>query len=107
MAMAEEKNFENKIKRFIKSIGGYEVKFFANAYTRKGVPDILACVNGKFWGIEAKSSAGKPSELQVYNIRLIRAAGGNAMVVYPSAWEQLKLSLTGELDPQKLPEILK
>lgn len=40
----KEKAFENKIKNYLKSKGVYFVKFFANSYTRVGVPDLLACV---------------------------------------------------------------
>lgn len=88
--MAEEKIFENKIKDFLKKHNCYYVKFFANSFTKTGVPDILACVNGHFVGIEVKAQNGKPSELQYYNIRKIRESGGCAYIVYPSGWEEFK-----------------
>lgn len=88
--MAAEKTYENKIKKFLESEGAYFVKFFANGYTKVGVPDILACVNGYFVGIEVKAQNGKPSELQLYNIDKIRKAGGFAFVLYPSAFEKFK-----------------
>lgn len=89
--MAQEKNFENKIKAYLESKGCWYVKFFANSYTKSGVPDILACVNGYFVGIEVKAQNGKPSELQVYNQRKIREAGGISIIVYPDQWEDFKL----------------
>lgn len=88
--IAQEKSFENKVKRYLESHGAWFVKFFANAYTPKGVPDILACVNGYFVGIEVKAPNGKPSEIQIFNIRKINAAGGFAFVLYPSAFERFK-----------------
>jgi len=88
--MAAEKNFENKIKAFLKDNDAYFVKFFANRMTKTGVPDILACVNGYFVGIEVKAPLGKPSELQLYNARKIREAGGFAWIVYPSGFDQFK-----------------
>lgn len=89
--MASEKNFENKIKRYLKDHGAYFIKYWAGAqFTKSGVPDILACVNGYFVGIEVKAQNGKPSELQLYNIQQIRKAGGLAYVVYPSGWERFK-----------------
>lgn len=94
--MAEEKTFENKIKKWIESIGGWQVKFFANAYTKKGVPDILACVNGRFVGIEVKATKGKPSELQLHQCMRIRASGGLAYIVYPSGFEKLKKAIKNE-----------
>ena len=69
-------------------MGGWQVKFFANKYTRVGIPDILACINGHFVGIEVKSDKGSPSELQLHNVRAIRRAGGFAFVLYPSGWER-------------------
>lgn len=87
--MGEEKIYENKIKKMLKDNGAYFVKFFANSYTRAGVPDILACVNSYFVAIEVKAEDGKPSELQLYNIEQIRKAGGFAFVVYPSGFEHL------------------
>lgn len=89
--MAAEKVFENKIKKYLKDHGAYFLKYWAGAqFTKSGVPDILACVNGYFVGIEVKAQNGKPSELQLYNIRQIRKAGGFAYVVYPSGWERFK-----------------
>lgn len=96
--MASEKQFENKIKKYLKDHGAYFLKYWAGAqFTKSGVPDILACVNGYFVGIEVKAQNGKPSELQLYNIRQIRKAGGFAYVVYPSGWERLKDVLDGLL----------
>lgn len=93
--MAQEKVFENKIKDWLKKQNCYHVKFFANSFTKTGVPDILACVNGHFVGIEVKAQNGKPSELQYYNIRKIRESGGLAYIVYPSGWEEFKQILKG------------
>ena len=96
--MASEKQFENKIKKYLKDHGAYFLKYWAGAqFTKSGVPDILACVNGYFVGIEVKAQNGKPSELQLYNIQRIRKAGGFAYVVYPSGWERLKDILDGLL----------
>ncbi len=91
--MAGEKNFENKIKTWLKDNGCYHVKFFANRMTKTGVPDILASVDGYFVGIEVKAQNGKPSELQLYNVREIRKSGGFAFIVYPSGWDKLKAIL--------------
>lgn len=95
--MAQEKNFENKIKAWLKDHDCYFVKFFANRMTKTGVPDILASVNGYFVGIEVKAQNGRPSELQLYNVRKIRESGGFAYIVYPSGWDELKEILTGLL----------
>lgn len=71
------------------------MKFFANSFTKSGIPDILACVNGYFVGIEVKAQNGKPSELQLYNIKKIREAGGFAVVLYPSGFNKFKQFIIG------------
>ena len=90
--MGSEKNFENKIKNWLSAHGCYFVKFFANGYTRRGVPDILANVNGWFVGIEVKAQNGHLDKdgLQIDNVREIRKSGGYAWVVYPSGWPELQ-----------------
>jgi len=87
--MAKEKQFENKIKAELHRRGAWKVKFFANAFTPAGIPDVLSCYRGRFLGIEVKggSSYGL-TELQKYNLRLIRQAGGIGICVYPSGWQQ-------------------
>ena len=91
--MAQEKAFEEKIKKHIEMIGGWQVKYFANRMTKKGIPDILACISGHFIAIEVKAQNGRSSELQVYQCNKIRMSGGLAHIVYPSGWEQLKVIL--------------
>lgn len=88
--MAAEKNFENKVKKYLSDMGAWTVKYFANAYTRAGIPDVLVCYHGKFIGIEVKAQNGRPSELQLHEIRQIRRAGGQAFVLYPSAFEDFR-----------------
>ena len=88
--MTEEKVFENQIKAYLRKMGVWYVKFFANGFTKKGIPDILCCANGHFLGIEVKSATGRPSEEQIYQIEEIKKAGGYALVVYPKDFEKLK-----------------
>lgn len=88
--MGPEKTFENKVKDYLTKKGAWFVKFFANRMTKEGIPDILACVNGYFVGIEVKAQNGEPSKLQLYHCEKIRAAGGFAFVLYPSGFEQFK-----------------
>lgn len=89
--MAQEKTFENKIKKYLGSNDAWFIKYWAGAqYTKSGIPDILACVNGYFVGIEVKAEDGKASPLQLLNVQKIRAAGGFAFVLYPSAFEKFK-----------------
>lgn len=51
-------------------------------YQKAGVPDIIACLNGRFVGIEVKRPGGVISPLQQYNIDEIHKSGGVAFVAY-------------------------
>ena len=88
--MGPEKSFENKVKQFIADEGGWYVKFFANKMTKSGIPDVLACINGYFVGVEIKAQNGKPSDLQIYHCEKIRKSGGFAFILYPSGFDTFK-----------------
>lgn len=88
--MAAEKNFENKIKKFLKDEGCWFVKFFANRNTKVGIPDLLCCVNGYFVAVEVKGEHGKPSDLQLWNRDKIRESGGISIVLYPDQFDLFK-----------------
>jgi Holliday junction resolvase len=86
-----EKQFENKIKKFLKSHNIWFTKIWGGGYQKAGIPDILACVNGRFVAIELKGSSGKPTELQKYNIRRINECNGVGVILYPKDFERFKL----------------
>jgi Holliday junction resolvase len=88
--MGAEKTFENKVKKFLKEQGCWVLKTWSNGTQRTGIPDLLVCCHGYFLGIELKAPTGKPSELQLWNIREIQKAGGIAMVLYPKDFEEFK-----------------
>jgi hypothetical protein len=78
------------LKKFLEDEGCWFVKFFANAYTKSGIPDILCCCNGYFVAVEVKAPNGKPSELQKMNIRKINECGGYGVILYPSQFDDFK-----------------
>ena len=88
--MAAEKQFESKVKKFLNDEGCWNVKFFANAYTKSGIPDVLCNVNGYFVAVEVKAPNGKPSELQKMNVRKINEGNGYAVILYPDQFEDFK-----------------
>lgn len=53
------------------------------SFGKAGVPDIIACVGGQFFGIEVKadSAKNKPTALQLKNLAEIDAAGGIGLVI--------------------------
>lgn len=91
MISITEKQFENKVKKYLKNLTKcWFTKIWGGGYQKAGIPDILACINGKFVAIELKSDVGKPSELQKRNVRLINESNGYAVVLYPKEFEDFK-----------------
>lgn len=97
--MESEKNFENRIKSFLKNEGAWFIKYWSGGvptkegvkkFTKDGVPDILCCFEGLFMGIEVKAPKGKPSKLQLYNLRKIDEAGGFGILLYPKDFRKFK-----------------
>ena len=87
----EEKKFETKIRNYLENeLGAWGFKYWAGSqFTKAGIPDLVYCLSSHFVAIEVKAQNGRPSELQLHNIRKIRNAGGMAFVVYPSGYEKL------------------
>lgn len=56
-------------------------KTHGGMYGTAGIPDIIACVDGRFVGLEVKQPGGKLSQLQETTIEKIRTAGGVAAMV--------------------------
>lgn len=89
--IAEEKVFENKVKKYLKEKGCWYLKYWGGAqFTKNGIPDLLVCCNGIFLGIELKAAKGKPSEIQLWTIEQIKKAGGYSFVLYPKDFDKFK-----------------
>ena len=91
--MKSEKTFENKVKLYLKQKGGYFIKTHGDRFSKVGVPDLIVCYKGLFIGIELKAPNGKPSELQLYNLREIEKSGGISYLLYPKDFEKFKKDL--------------
>ena len=80
MATPESK-VKAKIHAILKEHRAYAVNYIGGISANNGTPDILACLNGRFIGIEAKSGPNKPTDLQTFNLKRIAEAGGLALVI--------------------------
>lgn len=73
----KEKAVENKIKKWLKDRNYWFFKVHGSIFQPSGIPDILACINGKFVAIEVKrSKGGIVSPLQKAQIQKIKENGG-------------------------------
>ena len=92
--MAAEKQFENKVKEFLKNEGCWFIKYWGGGgFTKAGIPDLLVCCNGYFLGVELKAPKGKASEIQIKTLEKITRANGLAMVLYPKDFEDFKIAI--------------
>ena len=76
---------EAKVKKVViaqlKQLGAYYFYPVTSGYGRSGVPDVVGCYHGVFFGIECKAGKNKPTPLQAKNLKQIRDAGGLDLVV--------------------------
>lgn len=89
-----ERDFQRKVLKWLDTLPNtYAVKFNASGLSKSGVPDILACVNGHFVGIELKTDVGVLSELQKRNLTKIDKCNGLVYVVKPSTYKEFQKSM--------------
>ena len=81
MADTPEKLVKKKVTALLKRYGVYYFYPVTGGYGMSGVPDIVACYNGCFIGIECKAGKNKPTELQQQNLERIKDNGGYALVI--------------------------
>lgn len=76
-----EKQIENQIKKWLDKLPNcWYFKVHGDAFQKSGVPDIVACINGRFVGIEVKRPDGRLHALQAYTIEQINNTKGVAFV---------------------------
>jgi hypothetical protein len=70
-----------QIVRWLQKIDGlWFMKTYGSMYGKAGVPDLIICLNGRFFAIEVKRPGGKPTDLQVATMDRINACWGTAGV---------------------------
>ena len=93
MAQTPERKVKAQVADILKEYGVYYFFPPANGLGRAGIPDIIACAWGQFLAIECKAGKGKPTELQLRELRSIRKADGIAFIVNETNVEALHLLL--------------
>lgn len=77
-----EADIVRAILRYLKTVDQcFCWKEHGGMYGTAGIPDIICCCHGRFYGFEVKTETGKPTRLQEATIRKINAAGGTAAIV--------------------------
>jgi Holliday junction resolvase len=90
MADTPEKKVKAKVVAQLKTLGAYYFYPVTGGYGASGVPDIVACLKGRFIGIECKANGNKPTALQQMNLDQIATQGGIALVIDETNVNELK-----------------
>lgn len=92
MATSQERLLQKKILAFLKKQQLPLFYWKCADQNRSGLPDIVMCVKGRFWGVELKSPGKVPTKLQILTLNEIDAAGGRgAWCSDWNGWEQIWL----------------
>ena len=73
-----ERSIQSGIIKALRGRGGYVVNQTA---AEAGVPDLLVCYEGRFYGLEVKQPKRYPTPLQRHHLELIEQSGGISAVV--------------------------
>ena len=91
-----EKDIVNKIMKYLKTVPRcFAWKEHGGMYGTAGIPDVIACVDGRFFAFEVKTDTGKTTALQDATIRKILSAGGRAFVV--RSVDEVRTAINGSL----------
>lgn len=77
---AFEKSLQKATLKYLRERGFWAINIHGNEFVR-GVPDILACILGRFVALELKTGEGVVSTIQTQRLRAIEKSGGVARVV--------------------------
>jgi len=82
MAMTPEAKVKAQIKQYLTSLGAFFFSPIGGPYTEAGIPDLVGCLWGYFFGIEVKALGKKRTVTPLQKIKLeaISKAGGVAVL---------------------------
>lgn len=80
-SMTPEAKVKKKVKDILAKHGVYYFMPATHGYGSSGVPDIVACMQGRFVGIECKANGGRATALQMKNLMQITDNKGISLLV--------------------------
>jgi len=98
--MTPEKKVKRTVAKQLDDLGCYYFYPATGGYGRSGVPDIVGCFEGKFFGLECKAGDNKPTVLQEKNLYHILVNGGISEVVNEQNMHYVEQILRGEYERQ-------
>lgn len=97
MSRTPEGKVKDKVVKQLKALGAYYFFPATGGYGKSGVPDVVGCYKGVFFGIECKAKPNKPTILQLKNLHEIDECDGIALVVDEDNVDHLTDILRGSL----------
>ena len=94
MAMTPEARVKNQVKKILDAHKAWHFSPPGMGLGRAGIPDVIACFNGRFLAIECKAGKNKPTPLQERELTNITQAGGKALVIREDNMDELILWMT-------------
>jgi Holliday junction resolvase len=100
MARTAEGKVKDAVVKILKERGAYYFFPVTGGFGRSGVPDVVACYEGRFIGIECKAGTNKPTALQLAELAKIDKAKGVTMIVNENnvAWIETTMNAIDNLD---------
>ena len=103
MAATPESKVKKKVADVLKTLSAYYFYPATGGYGKSGVPDIVGCYEGKFFGIECKAGKNKPTPLQEKNLSDIKSSGGISLVINEDNIDDVLIYVGGQnRDPRQL-----
>lgn len=93
MASTPETKVKSAVRAYLSKERVYHFTPMSYGMARSGIPDIIACVNGYFLGIECKAGKGKPTALQIAEMASIERAGGMTLVIRENNFDDLRVAI--------------
>lgn len=74
-----ESHEKDAIKKYLDTLNCWYFCPYMAGFGKAGVPDIIACIDGMFWGIEVKREGKEPTVIQQTRMSEIEGTGGFAI----------------------------
>ena len=91
--MTPEARVKNAVKKILSARGAYFFMPATGGYGRSGVPDIVGCHKGMFFGIECKAADNQPTALQLRELDAIQMHGGYIAIINEKNLLQVEVML--------------
>lgn len=80
--MQPEARIGKRIREYIENAGGFVFKVHGGPQMMAGLPDLIACIQGVFIGIEVKQPGQNATARQIFVHNMIRRSGGHVVVAH-------------------------